>query len=399
MTIINEAPLLPVNPKEVTLENWQQPPFNRWSFQNLQTLITTANISRGSQPVQPLASAPRNLMDIRFVGSDQQSLSIREMLSQTYTNGFLVMHRGKIVSENYFNGMRPDSPHLLMSCTKSYVGTLAGVFVGNGSLDVSRQVTDYVPALKCTGIEGATVRQVLDMSAGIAYSEAYDDPLSDIRRAEIAMGWHPGPSGYEGPDSQTSFTLSLKDTQFPHGEKFCYRSVLTNILAMVLEAISGKRLQELFHEVFWSQLGCEWNAAITVDSEQSACAEGGLNACLRDWARFGQMMLQNGYYNGKQIIPEFWVNDCCQGDQTARDAFAKSDYTSLFPKGMYRNQWWNFNTDSGAYAALGIHGQSLYIYPRTNIIIAKMSTHPTAEDHHLFQTQFLGMEAIANELA
>lgn len=385
--------------KQVTKTNWDSAPYNRWAFQHVPALIPCARIGRGTQPVSQFERKPQNLMDLEFVGPDERKLTVSDMLLRTYTDAFLVVHKGKIVAENYYNGMAPDSQHLLMSCTKSYVGTLAGLFVADGSLDLAKPVTHYLPIFKHTGFEGATVRQVLDMNAGVKYSEAYDDPNSEVRLGEIAIGWKPQPENYNGPIGQTNFALSLKEKQFPDGQAFCYRSVLTNMVALLLETISGTRLQQLLADVFWTQLGCEWDAAITVDAFSTATAEGGLNACLRDWARFGQMMLQNGFYNGKQIIPEAWVNDTRFGDHASRVAFAKSKYIDLFPAGMYRNQWWCLDADQGTFAASGIHGQNLYVNPKADIVIAKYSSQPGAEDHSLFMTQFLGMDAIAEVFA
>lgn len=389
-----------INPeKQATLANWDSAPYNRWAFQHVPSLIPCARIGRGTQLVTEFESNPQNLQDFEFVGPDSKPLTVGEMLPRTYTDAFLVLHKGKIVAENYYNGMKPDTQHLLMSCTKSYVGTLAGLFLEEGSLVLDKAITHYLPTLKNTGFDGATVRQVLDMNAGVKYSEAYEDPNSEVRLGEIAIGWKPQPQNYQGPIGQTNFTLSLKEKQFADGQEFSYRSVLTNVLALLMETISGKRLQQLLTEVYWTQLGCEWDAAITVDAYNTATAEGGLNACLRDWARFGQMMLQNGYYNGKQIIPESWVNDTRMGDHASRVAFTKSKYSELFPSGMYRNQCWCIDADQGIYAASGIHGQNLYINPKADVVIAKFSTHPKAEDHTLFMTQFLGMNAIAEALA
>src|ERR1700722_5551182 len=118
----------------VTLGNWQEPPFNRWAFQHLRELIPTVRISRGSGPVRRLPRAERDLSGITF-RSGTRELTVAEMLAESYTDGFLVLHRGRIVTEQYFNGMSPDTPHLLMSVSKSVVSTVAGVLAGQQRLD------------------------------------------------------------------------------------------------------------------------------------------------------------------------------------------------------------------------------------------------------------------------
>lgn len=388
--------------KQVTLANWQDAPYNRWGFQHVQDLMPTTRISRGvNQPI-PLKQKSRYLGDIPCQDANGEATTVSQMLQATYTDAFLVMHKGRVVSENYFNGMQADSHHLMMSCTKSYVGTLAGIFVEQGLLNLEALIVDYVPEFKDSGFAEATLRQCLDMSCGVKYAEAYDDPQSEVRQFEIATGMAPKPSGYQGSLTQTEAMLALKEKQFVDGEKFDYRSAVTVAVGMAIEQVTGRRIQDLLSEYFWSQLGCEWDASIVVDSENVAQTDGGLNCTARDWARFGQMMLQGGCYNGKQIVPEVWVQDCRFGDEASRAAYKKSKYPDLLgellPNCMYRNQWWAIDADKGVLAALGIHGQTLFIEPENEVVIAKFSTFPEPEDASLFVSHLSGMMAIAEYL-
>jgi CubicO group peptidase (beta-lactamase class C family) len=155
---------------QVTLANWQDPPFNRWAFQHVRELIPTARIPRGPGPVWRLARDQKDIAGIRF-RSDARELSIAELLADTCTDGFLVLHRGRIAAEQYFNGLAPDVPHLLMSVSKSVTATVAGALAGRGLLDASALIADIVPELRGTSFEGATVQHLLDMRAGTRFDE------------------------------------------------------------------------------------------------------------------------------------------------------------------------------------------------------------------------------------
>ena len=216
----------------VTLANWQDPPFNRWAFQHVRELIPTARIPRATGPVWRLAADHRDIAGIRFRSEDRE-LSIADLLAETWTDGFLVLHQGRIVTEQYFNGLAPDVPHLLMSVSKSITSTVAGVLAGRGLLDATALVTDIVPELHETSFEGATVQHLLDMRAGTRFDEDYDNPKADVRTYERVYLWRPD-DGQARPEDALSYFGTLRNDA-PHGGPFRYRSILPDVLAWVLE--------------------------------------------------------------------------------------------------------------------------------------------------------------------
>ena len=225
----------------VTLANWQEPPFNRWAFQHVRELIPTARIPRGDGPAWPLPRAERDLTGVRFTSGGQE-LTVADLLAQTCTDGFLVLHRGRIVTEQYFNQMAPDTPHLLMSVSKSVTAAVAGVLAGRGQLDPSAPVTAIVPELAGTSFDGATVQQLLDMRTGTAFNEDYDDPEADVRTYERVYLWRP-PADDPVPEDAIAYFATLRNDG-PHGGPFRYRSILTDVLAWVIEraaAVSAPR--------------------------------------------------------------------------------------------------------------------------------------------------------------
>ncbi|HSZ99402.1 MAG TPA: serine hydrolase domain-containing protein, partial [Streptosporangiaceae bacterium] len=178
----------------VTLGNWQDPPFNRWAFQHIRELIPTARISRGADSPRRLPRDERDIGGLRFRSAGRE-WTVAEMLAETDTDGFLVLHRGKIISEQYFNRMTPDTPHLLMSVSKSIVGAVAGILAGQGLLDVCAPVEKIVPELMGTSFQGATVQDLLDMRTGTHFDESYANLESDVRTYERVYLWRPDAAG------------------------------------------------------------------------------------------------------------------------------------------------------------------------------------------------------------
>ena len=321
----------------VTLANWQEPPFNRWAFQHVRELIPTARIPRGDTPVWLLPADERDITGIRFRCEDRE-LSIADMLAETWTDGFLVLHRGRIVAEHYFNGLRPDTPHLLMSVSKSVVSTVAGVLAGRRFLDATDLVTDVVPELRGTSFEGATVQHLLDMRAGTRFDENYDDPQADVRAYERVYLWRPD-TGQPRPADALGYFATLRNDG-PHGGPFRYRSVLTDVLAWVIERAAGTRLHELIATELWQPMGAEFDAEITLDAHGNPMADGGICASLRDVARFGQLFLQRGHMMGRDIVPASWVEDTIRGAADGADAFRSGDNPAGYPPAAhYRNCW------------------------------------------------------------
>lgn len=368
----------------VTLSNWQDPPWNRWSFQHVGQIIPSARISRGDGPVLELPDEPRGIDDLPFRTTAGTSSTLGAHLQGSYTDGFLALHHGRIVAEKYSNGMTQGTRHLLQSVSKSLTGALAGALVGSGALDPGGLVTDYVPMLGGTSFEGATVRHLLDMTAGTRFSEDYDDPGSDVRRYEIAAGWQPAADGQTGIDL-AAYIGSLPN-QSAHGAAFAYRSILTDVLAMVVEGSSAERFADAMSGLLWSRMGAEYDAEITVDRHGNAMSDGGISVTLRDLARFGQLYLLGGRLGGLQVLPAAWVGDTRFADEACRSIFLASleaagaigspAQQACAPLGHYRNQWWVLDPGAGIMMGSGIYGQYVYVDAARDVVLAKLSSLP-----------------------
>ena len=197
------------------IKDWDRPPWNRWSFQHVRELLPTVEVWRGEGPARRLPRLEQDLDALAVDGLDGAPATLATLLEQSFTDGFLVLHRGAVVHERYFNGMEPRTLHLSQSLAKSFTGALAGILAGRGVIDVAAPVAEYVPELAATAYRGATLRQLLDMTSGVRFSEDYTDPLSGMGRADVAAGWKPIPEGVDPtvqwPQSTFELILSLRE--------------------------------------------------------------------------------------------------------------------------------------------------------------------------------------------
>lgn len=358
--------------------------------------MPTSVVRRGDGPSSTLPRAERPDIDaVTFQPIGQTvTLTWAQSLAANYTDGILVLHRGQVVYERYFGALAADKPHIAFSVTKSFVATLAATLIAEGTLDEKRTVGSYLPELQQSGIGDATIRQLLDMTTGLDYTEDYTDPNSPVWALCRAGGFLPRPADYHGPESFVEYFKTVKKA-IPHGEKFAYKTVNTDTLGAVLMRVSGKSLSGLLQDRIFGRLGAEHDAFFTVDPTGAEFAGGGLNLTLRDLARFGEVMRLEGRWNGQQIVPRAVVDDIRTGGDRA--LFAGAGYTTL-PGWSYRNMWWVSHNERGAFSARGIHGQAIYIDPAAEMVVARFASHPLAANVNLDPMSLPAYGALARHL-
>jgi CubicO group peptidase (beta-lactamase class C family) len=368
----------------------------RWSFSNIRQLMPTTNVPRGNAPVSALARAERADIDnVEFqVLGTSNAMTWAQSLDANYTDGIVVLHKGRIVYEKYAGALKPDGQHIAHSVTKSFFGTIGAILVADGKLNEGALVADYVSELKDTGFGNATVRQVLDMTTGIKYSENYADPKAEVFDHVRAGGVLPRPPGYTGPKTFYEF-LQTVQPEGAHGQSFAYKTVNSDALGWIIRRATGKSIGENLQERIWSKLGAEQDAYFTVDSVGNEFAGGGMNASLRDMARFGEMIRRDGYYNGQQIVPKSVVADIRKGADKTQ--FATAGY-KLLPGWSYRNMWWISHNEHGAFAARGVHGQTIYIDPKAEMVIARFASFPMPANAFNDPTSLPAFHALAKHL-
>ena len=373
----------------VTLENWDSAPYNRWAYQHFRELVPTQNVSKGFGPVNYLERQPVNLDTLSFKDSNDEEITIKEMLEKTFTDGFIVLKDGKILTEQYFTGMQPSSLHLLQSASKSLTLSLLAIFLGDGKISQSGKVYEYVPELRNSGYFDAEVSHLMDMLSGVSYSFDFSDPQSELNRHMRSYLWKPRNSADKG---HRDFLMSLKKER-DHGERFSYKDSETEVLTWIMEKRMNRSFPQLFSEVLWSKLGVENDAFISCDGLGSPVSCGGFNIALRDFARIGQLYLSGGKLGNNQIIPTVFINDILKSADSTK--FAKGAWANYFPKGTaYNNGFWIPGGHDGAFMAAGYQGQYLYIHPKFNVVIAKFSTYPEGDDSYLRNTDWKGFFAI-----
>jgi len=376
--------------KIVTVGNFLQAPYNRWSLLHLRELFPTRNVPV-TGPATALPRRPVDLSALEVQLGKGRKVKVGDWLAAAYTDGFIVLHHGNVVFEHYYNGETPDMQHLMFSVTKSFTGTMMLILMEQGLVDGKARVDHYLPELADSAFGDATVQQMLDMTNSIDYNEDYYNPQADITGFLNAM--MPGGEGlYANLES-----LKKKNPKFANGEAFHYVTPDPDVLGWIIRRVTGKNLAQNLQALLWSKLGTEQEAYYWLDPFGVEMAGGGLNICLRDAARFGQMILQDGYYNGQQVISR----NIARRIKTQRNAELFSRYYTDPWYGeiahSYHDQWWGY-TGVNAVAALGIHGQFIYINSDADVVIAKNSSDPDAESERVDNETALIMHAISKYL-
>jgi CubicO group peptidase (beta-lactamase class C family) len=370
----------PAEGLQVNRQNMMQAPYNRWAFQHIRELQPTREVYRGTGPVAALEFAPIDLADRSYQVSDDRKVSLDEWFEEAATDAFLVLHKGKVVYERYLNGQQESTQHQMFSATKSFVGTLALMLIEEGLVDPSLTLQSYVPELKRSAFGDATVQQVLDMTTSIAFSEEYANPEADIWAYGYVFALSDVSDAEMRFDSIYNFLPTLgKMDKFKHGDAFHYVTPNTDALGWVLSRVSGQSLSELIATRFLQPLGAQRDAYIWLDKSGTEMAGGGLNITARDAARFGQMILQKGRYNGRQVVSaEVAQRIMTPGDP---ELFIQlyDDPWYIDVGHSYHDMWWSFRNDHNAVSAIGVHGQFIYIDPVAEMVVVKQSSHADAE--------------------
>ena len=378
-------------------------PKSRWTVCHIRELFPTVGVSRGLGAPVPLDYVPHhrfaemrsaiNALTFRPMGSDQP-MTWAESLAANYTDGLLILHRGRVVYEWYSGCLTDAGKHAAMSMTKSTVGLLAEILIAEGRLDEAAPVTDYLPELADTAFSTAKVRQVMDMTTSLVFDENYDDPKADIWVYSAAGSPLPKPPGYDGPVGYIDY-LQTVEQDGEHGQAFGYKTVNTDVLAWIVARVTGMPYHQALSERLWSRMGAEQDAYLTVDAVGTPFAGGGLSAGLRDLGRIGLLLLNEGVINGERLFPAAVVESIRQGG--SREAFAKGGFDTL-AGGSYRSMFWVFHNANGAFAARGVHGQTIYVDPTAEMVLVRFASYPQPKNALIDPTSLPAYQAVADYL-
>jgi len=345
-------------------------------FRSMDTLFTTRTVARSG----PVWNLPRREQPLAFSYSWQGQRPAGDFLERTYTNALLVMKEGRIVTEIYRNNSNERSRFIGWSMTKSVTSVLIGCALAQGRIDsLDTPIARYLPELMGGGYDGVSIRHVMQMRSGVDYEERYD------------FG-NPGRAASNHISSLVRNVTRFVDVArtlprvHPPGTFFQYKTIDTAVLGWLVERVTGGSIAAYTAQCLWEPLGAEADGFYIMDGEPGIGREfsgAGFNATLRDYARFGQMVLDGGVANGRRIVPAEWIRQSTQ-PTAAEDT----------KRGGYGLQWWTMG-GSDAFAAIGLQGQYIYVDPATRTVIVKLSYFPPG-DNSALESETLAFMAAAS---
>jgi CubicO group peptidase (beta-lactamase class C family) len=339
----------------------------RWALRNTRLLAPTAGIRHAAGPM-PLPEHPAAGLDALPVTIGGETLTLDAYLRATHTDGFIVLQRGRIVYERYFDGFRPDEPHAWASMTKSVTGLLAAQLIEAGVLDADAPLSRAVPALADTPFGSATLQQNLDMEVPAVYAPGVPPDLGLFG----AVGLVPRREG--APASIVEFlgTVQRVPDAAP-GSVWFYQNGSPEAVAWAMQRATGQSWGALVERWLWRDFA-EDDAYVAVDRNAMAMASGGLYTTLRDAARFAERV-RTGLAGVPGMLPASTIRAALQPARNAA-LFAKGNVVPGKDGFSYRDYWYQVNDGDGSFAAAGRFGQSIWVDPKAALTIVKFSSSP-----------------------
>ncbi|MCG9543525.1 beta-lactamase family protein [Vibrio sp. Isolate33] len=380
--------------EQVTLENWTHAPFNKWAFQNM-GIHPTVMVSRDGAINEIPQALNAEVAQHKFTYAGEE-LTFRDAMINDHTDGYIIIQDGKILHEEYFGDFTARDHHLWASSTKSLVGQALGLLVEQGKVDVEKKVSTYIEELKGTHFGEQTLRTLLNMTSAIDYSEDYvnmapgDVHFEYFRR----LGFIPAydllaldPTKTDKPRDLLSFSAMFEQNEnLKVNDKFEYHSPNVDVIGWVVARVSGQTLDQFIADNIWNKLGTEHDAFFMTDMNYNPVATGGFNTTLRDFARVGLAMVNNGEYNGQQVFSEKWVKDSFnitpEENRHMMNSVYKDTEAQVFDPHLegYKNFLWVHDSDKNIATYRGVFGQFLYINQDKNVVIATFSSAESASN-------------------
>jgi len=360
-----------IAPYSLAQENWDSGASAKLLMRNSHRMTYYMDMSNKGIATQDLGKASgldlTKLKSWDLDGEHNLEVILRDRLNQ---ESIVITKNGKLVDEFYWNGNDKDSTHIQMSITKSFTAILVGMLADEGKIDMNKPVSVYLPELKGSGFENATVQEVADMRSGIVepFSPGlvWDDRMSDIQE------WN-GVNNYPEFKSIIDWLKVLEaNPHKPHGEVYEYLCSNTELLGMLVERIEGKSLADAMEERLWSKVGFEHHGLLQSNSNGEAVASGGLSSTTRDVARMMNVMINDGKNHlGQQIVPKAFIDALLEGNDEVRSAWAKGKEAKMAPDAWYKDQIRTFNVAGYKFLAfVGINGQVAIGEPSSGIVIS-----------------------------
>lgn len=369
--------------REVTLENWDDGgERSRFAYLNISQIFPVAVVRRAGA-ILTLPFDPNPAVGRYFVEKDgDRAITLDQLLCDGPFDGFLVVHRGRIVYERYPR-MRPEDKHLMFSVTKSLVGTAVAILEDRGEIRVDRTIGELITDLKGTAWEKVTVRDVLEMASGIEGGEreagAYSDPRHKHYQLEASLGWLPkGPAMPRAVQREDTYAYlsTLRRVREP-GSRWEYASVNTAVLGWLLERLTGKTLADVLADEIWSRMGAEADALMVVNRNGIAVAHAGMAATLRDLARFGLLFTHRpDAGEGERVISERVLHRITNAGRAQILQGVSHPAWDTVTHVAYQ---WDGVTAKRDFFKGGFGDQLLYVAPRKDVVIAYFGTNQSLD--------------------
>lgn len=381
---------------DITLADWRLHPNSRYSFQHVSEFVPVVMVAWPTGAEEP-SPGPAAFADIVLTDRDGGEIGALGHMRRSFADHVVAMRDGVVIAEWLAETADPDRPHVVFSISKSVTGLMAGIAAGEGRLDPDAPVTDYVPSMAGSTYANARVRDLLDMTVDLDFDEEYLDAGGAFDRYRRAMLWNPERAG-SVPETMEGFLSTLGDRGEGHGRRFCYASPNSDLLGLVVERAVGMRYHRYLAERLWRPMGARGAAYVTVDRVGTARAAGGVCMTTRDLARMGQLVLDNGRNRqGIEVVPESWIADMRANG--GRQAWVDGNFADMFANGRYRSCWYDVGDGRGSIAAVGIHGQWLWVDPVSRTVVAKTASRPDPSDDDATALEILMLGQIAAAFA
>jgi len=348
--------------------SYMAPPHNQYYFHHIDELDFRIDPVRRSGPVHRLVERAGPPPDVRyrFYGRER---TLESYFARNRVAGFLIVRRDTILLERYFFGAEPDDRFVSQSVGKSILSILVGAALEQGKLgDVDDPVVRYLPELTSSGYREVTIKQALQMATGVDYSEDYRDSTSGAASIGAAL--------VAGRPSFEDFVRSMRPTATAPGTRFEYQSVNTQLLGQLLEKVTGMPLARWAELALWSKLGADSDGFFyQAKGQPGTCAFACFNATLRDYARVGLLMAGGGALGGRRVVSQEWVRQSTTPDADYLRPVAASAGTR--PRTGYGYQWWIPPGNDGAFLAIGIYGQAIYVNPARQVVVVQTAAWPS----------------------
>jgi len=321
------------------------------TFRNIDRLFPTRTVRQGDT-VRALTYDESNLDDFAFTHNDK-SYDLYDVISLNRVSGLIVLHGGDVKFEKYFLGNDAETRWMSMSVVKSMTAILVGAAIKDGYIaSLDDPIVRYLPQMTGSAYDGVSVRNLIQMASGVAWNETYTDRSSDRRRMlEAQIAQHPG--------DILELMASLPRAAEP-GTRWNYSTGETHVVGALVAAATNRPVAEYLSEKIWSKAGMEADANWWLESPDGLEVGGsGLSATLRDYARFGLFMLEDGLVDGERVLPEGWMSEA--GSRKTIDGEVVEYGYMLWP--LHGN----------SYAAIGIFGQFVFVDPDNDLVIAMWS--------------------------